>query len=284
MLKKLIDYLVQDLDVQANVAVTIILSLFTFSLGFIITWTAAAISKCVKRWNYRKSLKIIVGNFLNSCQQQYLSLEKFVGQKGFSEGENIYFSIIANFGQNYLSTLDIKTFIENFSSFRMKNRAKEIADLFQIVENIKVSKETFKEQVKVYYTSYEKAHEKYNENLDGLRKLRDDLALEYNAKPINKQLADYISSIAAVFTNWTQNGANTSINATNTEIVLLLFNEAKANPPNAISRKVLDYCIQCRISVESISNCERYIKEEIDTLMVIHKDSFEKGTLILNKW
>ena len=49
MLKKLIEYLVQDLGIQPNVAVTIILSLFTFSLGFIITWAAGGISKWVKK-------------------------------------------------------------------------------------------------------------------------------------------------------------------------------------------------------------------------------------------
>ena len=58
MLISLINYLVQDLGVQPNVAVTIILSLFTFSLGFIITWTASGISKWVKRKNYKKSFKI----------------------------------------------------------------------------------------------------------------------------------------------------------------------------------------------------------------------------------
>jgi hypothetical protein len=55
MLKKLIDYLVHDLGVQPNVAVTIILSLFTFSLGFIITGTSAGISKWIKKRNYKRS-------------------------------------------------------------------------------------------------------------------------------------------------------------------------------------------------------------------------------------
>src|SRR5205085_2526608 len=82
MLKDLIEYLVHDLGVQPNVAVTIILSLVTFSLGFVITWTAAAVSKWTKRKNYKKSLKIVIKNFLEACQKQQQLLEVFSTHKG----------------------------------------------------------------------------------------------------------------------------------------------------------------------------------------------------------
>ena len=284
MLKKLIDYLVQDLGVQPNVAVTIILSLFTFTLGFIITWTAAGISKWVKRKNYKKSLKIVIKNFLKSCKKQHLLLETFSTHKGFLHGENYNISIKSNFGQNYLSTLDVKTFIENFSSIFKKTRAQEIADLFEIVETVKASKETFKEQIKVYYSSYDENLKKYNENLDGLRKLQDDLALEYNGKTIDAQLANYISTIVGTFTKWKEKGANINVHATNTEIVTPLFETALTLPPNLISRKIIDYCIQCRTSVENITNVEEYMKDEIKALKKVHEDSYNNGVTILNKW
>lgn len=284
MLKKLIEYLVQDLGVQPNVAVTIILSLFTFSLGFIITWTATAISKWVKRNNYKKSLKVIIKHFLKSCQKQYLLLEPFSSQKGFLHGENYNISIKSNFGQTYLSTLDIKTFIENFSSFFNKTRAEEISDFFEIVETVKTSKETAKEQIGTYYSNYDENLKKYNEGLDGLRKLQDDLALEYNGKTIDAQLANYISSIVATFTKWKHGGASTNIHVTNTEIVTHLFDTALSFPPNVISRKVIDHSIQCRAAVENISNVEGYMKDEIETLKNVHKDAYERGTTIFNKW
>lgn len=284
MLKKLIDYLVQDLGVQPNVAVTIILSLFTFSLGFIITWTAAAISKLVKRKNYKKSLKVIIKHFLESCKKQYLLLEPFSSQKGFLHGENYNILIKSNFGQNYLSTLDIKTFIENFSSFFNKTRPGEISDFFEIVETVKTQKDTAKEQIKIYYSNYDENLKKYNEGLDGLRKLQDDLALEYNGKSIDAQLASYISTIVATFTKWKQGGGSTNIHVTNTEIVTPLFDTALSFPPNPISRKVIDHCIQCRAAVENISNVEGYMKDEIKTLRDMHKDAYERGTTIFNKW
>jgi hypothetical protein len=111
MLKELISYLENDLNVQPDVAVTIVLSLFTFSLGYLITWSAAAVARIIKRKNYKKSLKVIIRNFLDSCQKQYLLLEDHKDQRGFLQGENFVFTIKTNFGQNYLSTLDIKTFI-----------------------------------------------------------------------------------------------------------------------------------------------------------------------------
>ena len=83
MLESLLNYLVQDLGVQPNVAVTIILSLFTCSLGFIITWTESGISNWVKRKNYKKSLKIVIKNFPESFQKQHLLLKTGSTQKGF---------------------------------------------------------------------------------------------------------------------------------------------------------------------------------------------------------
>jgi len=284
MIKKLIDYLVQDLGIQPNVAVTIILSLFTFSLGFLITWTAGGISRWVKRKNYKKSLKVVIKHFLESCQTQYVLLGDFSKQKGFLHGENYKISIKSNFGQNYLSTLDIKTFIENFSSIFKKERAQEISDLFEIVETVKTSKDAFKEQIKVYYSSYNENLKKYNENIDSLRKLQDDLALQYNGKTIDAELASYIHSISCTFTEWKKNGANININATSTEIVSPLFETALAFPPNAISRKIIDNCSQCREAVENIANVERYMKDEIKALKDVHENSYEKGMLIFNKW
>jgi hypothetical protein len=199
-------------------------------------------------------------------------------------GENYNISIKSNFGQNYLSTLDIKTFIENFSSFFSKTRAGEISDFFEIVETVKTQKETAKEQIKTYYSNYDENLKKYNEGLDGLRKLQDDLALEYNGKTIDAQLANYISTIVATFTKWKQGGGSTHIHVTNTEIVTPLFDTALSFPPNPISRKVIDYCIQCRVAVENITNVEGYMKDEIKTLKDIHKDAYERGTTIFNKW
>lgn len=284
MLKKLIDYLVQDLGIQPNVAATIILSLFTFVSGFIITWIAAGFIKWVKRKNYKKSLKIIIRNFLESCKIQYVVLENFKEQKGFLHGENYHISIKSNFGQNYLSTLDIKTFIENFSSLFNKTRAEEISDLFELVETVKTSKDTFKEQFKAYYSNYEENLKKYNENLDGLRKLQDDLILEYNGKAIDTALYGYVSSIVSTFSKWKESGANTNIYVTNTEIVSPLFEKALVTPPNPISRRIIDYSIQCRTAVQNISNVEAYMKEEIETLKNVHKNSHEKGIAILNNW
>jgi hypothetical protein len=284
MLKKLIDYLVQDLEIQPNVAVTIILSLFTFSLGFLITWTAGGISRWVKRIKYKKSLKVVIKHFLESCQKQYTLLGDFSKQKGFLHGENYSISIKSNFGQNYLSTLDIKTFIEYFSSILKKERAQEISDLFEIVETVKTSKENFKDQLIIYYSSYNENLKKYNENIDNLSKLHDDLALAIYEKTIDVELEKYIHSIITTYSEWKKNGANFNINTTSTEIVSPLFETALALPPNAISRKIIDNCIQCRVAVENITNIERYLKDEINILKDVHENSYKKGMLILNNW
>jgi len=284
MLKRIIEYLVNDLGITANVAVTIILSLLTFSFGFIITWIASAISKWKKRINYRKSLKILIRDFLASCEKQYLIMENFKDHKGFLYGEDYKISIKSNFSQNYLSSLDVSVFIENFSSTFKKSRASEISQIFEIVETVKTSKETFKEQISYYYSRYDEYFKLYNENLDNLRRIQDDLALEYNGKTVDERLASYIFSIFKTYSDWKQKGASTIINETFTEIVNPLFDTALKTAPNEISRKIIDYCLKCRLAVEEISNIEKHMKEEIDEVRKIHEVSFNNGIAIINNW
>jgi hypothetical protein len=110
------------------------------------------------------------------------------------------------------------------------------------------------------------------------------LAVEFNGNAVNCQLAEYITSIADTFGKWTDNGANTNIQATYNDIVNPLLESAIAIPPNYISRKVVDYCMQCIVSVKNIENCEQNIREEIETLRLVHKDSYERGQVIINNW
>lgn len=288
MLKWFIEYLVKDLDVQPGTAATIILSLFTFSLGFLITWTAAALSKWIKKIKYKKSLSIIIRSFLNSCKTQYLILEKFSSQKGYLHDEGYTIQIKSNFAQNYLSNIDVKVFIENYSSLFKRNRAQEISDLLELVEAVRMAKQTSQDQMKSFYPTYEENLKKYNENIDSLRKLQDDLALEYNGKEIGKDIerdiAEYVYSIVSTFTQWKLNGGSISIEVTNTEIITPLFDRALSIPPNIISRKVIENCLQCRIAVENIRNVQRYMKDEVAALENAHKEAYEKGIKIISKW
>lgn len=283
MLKRIIDYFVNDLGIPINVAATIILTLLTFSFGFIITWTAAAVSKWNKRRNYRKSLKIIIRDFLNSCKKQYDGLDSFSNHKGFLHGEDYKIILKSNFGQSYLANLDVSIFIENFSSIFKKARATEISHIFEIVASVKNSKESFKEQMSFFYSKYDDWFQIYNDHLENLRKLHDDLVLEFNGTPL-VQLNAHINSIFKTYSDWRNNGANTFINTTSTEIVNSLFENALEFPPSTLSRKVIDNCLSCRLAVSEIMNVENHMKEEINEVRDVHKRAFENGLPIINRW
>lgn len=246
MLKKLIDYLVNDLGVQPNTAATIILTLFTFSLGFIITWTAAAISKWLKRKKYRKSFKIILNDFISACKIQYQELEKFPLQKGYLNGGDYTITVKTNYGLKYLANLDINVFIDNFSSLFKKNRAAEVSQLLEIVEQVKSDRESIKELIDFTYLKYSESFDIYNENLDSLRKLYENLPLKYNGTAIEANFHIYIQSIIDTFNRWNEKGALTHINVTLDQIVNPLYTEAKKISQNEISRDVIEHTLKCR--------------------------------------
>lgn len=284
MLKRIVLFLHETLDIPNAVAASIVVTLFTFSFGYLITWSVSAFSRRRKRYIYKKSLKLIIINFLSSCKLQHQELLKFDEQKGFLNGDNYTVIIKSNYAHNYLSKIDLKEFIENFSTIRVK-RAQEISDFFEIVETVRIVNELFKDQYKMFYSSYEKNLEIYNLNLDSLRKIQDDLILEMSAPTIiNPQVIKYIPTVLSVFENWAKNGASIIINATNDQIVGPLHQGAISNPPNNISKKILDHCMQCKMAVANIENIEKLMKEEILHLRSTFKHAYERGSELIIGW
>ncbi|MBL0200394.1 MAG: hypothetical protein IPP81_09550 [Chitinophagaceae bacterium] len=276
--------MVKDLGVSANVAPNIVVTLTTFILGFLITWTAGYVSRFVKKIKYRRILKVIIRQYLDRCKLQIEELENFTKQKGFLHGQGFTIVMASNFSQTYLSNLDVKVFVENFSSIFKRGRAKQVAELFELIERIKFSKERLDEVVAKVDERYKDEKKIYDDNLTGIRKLQEDLRLRYHNKEVESEFASYLESIPKAFKNWIDKGAPTNMIDTLNGIVNPIYDSSVKVDVNEVSREMIDFTLNCRQAVVNLELGESVLREQILHTKEIHEKSYSKGIEILDDW
>ena len=284
MIKSIIDYLKILLGVERPIVVTILLTLSTFALGFIINWGALVVIRWLKKKRYRASMAVIIQDFLISCKTQYDIYLTFPNQKGYLHGELSVLRNKSNFGLNYLSKLDVATFIENFSKIWNEERRKDICKLFELVENVKFQSERLAETQKLVQTKLWEHSDEYQGGLDGLRKLQDDLYYENIDKDIKPEIYSYVQPIFNVFNAWLKNGGITHIHNTNSQIVLPLYELAKSSKPHPYTGLVINHCLKCLLAVDNINVVEALLKDDVAVTATINKKAYDEGTLIYKKW
>ena len=280
MLKKVINYLVEDLNVDNNTAVTLTITLLTFTLGFLFTWIASFINRQIKKSSYRRSLKIIIKDFFKSCKKQHDAFKIFSDQKGFLHGLDFEIAFVSNFAQNYLSSLDIQVFTNNFSIAFNKRRAKHISKLFEIIEITKSETVFLKEILKLIFERYAKHEKDYQEHLDNLRKLQDDLITQFYGKQVDEQLNKFIVGIIGVFKAWAIKGQKTEFVNTLDEIVSPILDLAKGVNPNPFTRIAIDNCLKCKQAFENMQKLEQMLKERISNSTLIYKRAYKIGNIL----
>ncbi len=285
MIKSFFDTLESLLGIDRKVSIPIVLTLSTFLLGFIINWTANAVIKWLKKRRYRTSLMVIINDFVHSCKAQEKINDKFTEQKGYLHGENYTLQIKSNFALNYLSKLDVASFIENFSRNFDSKRPEEICELFSLVENVRFQNEKLQEMMELTRQKYWEHADEYKKGLDGIRIIFDEFISEHREKKdVPKEVFDMVNPIGLIFKKWTDKGANKNIHNTHSEIVISVYNQTKTSKPHPYSTKLLNHCLDSMLAFDNIKNVEQVMKDEIAYSASVYKNAHDKIASIYNKW
>ncbi len=282
-MKRIVDYLVHELGVDVNTASTLIITLFVFGLGMLLTWVTKTIISQIKRSQYRKCYKLIIKSFVKSCKKQYIHYSEFPNQDGFLEGTHYSFTYITNYSLKYLRSLDVTVFTANFSSFWKCKNGRRISKLLETVESIQNHIDVQKEFVDKLMAKLEKHNLQYESNLDFLRQMHDDIIVKHAGVPL-KLINDENKLIAAIhniYNGWGEGGKKILMRETHKELVMPLLALAKTMQPVPMVRPVIDHAHQCNMAYNNIVNIDRLLKKQIYKSSIAYKMAYKIGEILL---
>ena len=211
-MKRIIDFLTNDFGVDRNTAATLIITIFTFLIGLIATLLTNYIITKIKKRGYRKGFKVVIKDFIDSCKRQYKTFINPTAEQKVLEGEDFVIRIVPNSSLSYLSSIDKKDFIINFSSIFNKKRPKVISKLFYIIESVKVVNDETPKGIIILFDKYSVQEHIFQEHLDELRKINDQfineiLSPNFHSHPEKIFIENYLN----IFKSWIENGQNTQL-------------------------------------------------------------------------
>jgi len=282
-MKKIIDFLVSEYNVDRSTAATLIITIFIFISGILTTLLINYLINRVNRFYYRKSLKIIIADFLKSCKKQSKIHFESIAQKVAMDGKDFTVKIVPNPSHSYLSSIDISEFTRNFMSICNDKRPKVISKLFELVESVKISEGVLDKTLELASEKYSVHEITYYDNLDELRKINDELINQVmKADSENNPLLDFIRNYLFVFRDWQDNGRDTRIKITFNQLVQPILQLARNTEQNLYSQSIFNYCLKCDISYINMEKLNKIITAKVRDVAHINRRAYRVGGKILS--
>jgi len=283
--KNLAHYIVTLFKVDNNTAAALTITVTTFILGIIATISINSFVKYLNRRAYRKSLKLVIKEFIICSRKQYKEFGRFSQQADLLHGGDYTIPIVANLPKNYLTSLELHTFVDNFASVYIRKRAKCISTLFKIVAMVELDSAIFKENQKLLFERYTQHEALYQKNLDDLRKYHDDLALQFTGRQVDPETINILTVIHGTFNRWVESGKKTEFIYTRKQVVDPIYNFCVANNhPHPLTQPALELCLRCRLAYENITKIQAMMVALVGESLRINKGAYKLGMLVLKNF
>lgn len=282
MMRQIIEYF-KGWGVDANTTATILLTLLTFSLGLLFTWIAGQLKALKEKRSYKKSLVYILKDFSKACVKQHKTVIQSLEKAGLKKGNDFIINYVPIGTLDYLNRLDFNIFLINFEPFLFKkNYSKAISKLFELIAQIKVQNETIAEYSKLLFETYKKHEKQFYENVDELRRIHDELGVQLNGTPMQKDKGgDLIQGYFKVFGDWQANGEKTDIASEYEEIVLktLQLNRLHSNIPLILTTNEL--ALKADAAYLNIEKIDKMLFQKFKDFAHFHKRASKLTNLII---
>jgi hypothetical protein len=230
-MRQIIEYF-KGWEVDANTTATILLTLLTFSLGLLFTWMAGQLKSLKEKRSYKRSLIYILKDFSKACTTQHKTVIQSLEKAGLKKGNDFIINYVPIGTLDYLNKLDFNIFLKNFEPLLFKkNYSKAISKLFELIAQIKIQNDAIAGFSNLLFEAYKKHEKQFYENVDGLRKIHDEVGVQLNATSMQKEKeGDLIQGYFKVFREWQANGEKTDIASEHEEIVLKTLQLNRLHP------------------------------------------------------
>lgn len=283
-MREIIEYF-KSFGVDANTTATALLTIFIFTIGLIFTWLGRQFVSYKEKESYKKSFLLILKDFSKTCKKQTKVVAASLEKAGFKKGNDFIINYIPIGTLEYLSKIDFNTFIKNFEpTFCNKNYSKAVSKLFSLIAQIKVQNESLSSFTKLLFEDYRKHESLFNDNVDRLRQIHDELGMNLNNN--NKLIipnngSELVQGYFKIFGDWINNGQKTDLTSVQTEIVLkmLELNKVFQNVPLILQTN--DIALKAEIAYINIEKIDKMLATKCNDFIHFHKRAYKLTNVII---
>lgn len=281
-MQKVIDYF-KEFGVDANTTATILITLFTFSIGLLATWVAGQIKSFKEKQSYKKSLLLILRDFSKTCDNQTKVVTESLEKVGLNAGNDFMINYIPIGTLDYLNKIDFTVFLKNFEpTFYKKKYSKAVSKLFSLIAQIKVQNDSIAGFSKMLFEEYKIHERQFYDNVDKLRQVHDELGMNFNGKPIVPNTSSELVEVYfQIFGDWMKNGKKTDFESEQNEIVLkvLEINKNFQNIPLILQTN--DIALKADIAYINIVKIDAMLKNKFKDFIHFHRRANKLTNVII---
>ncbi len=281
-MKRIIDYLKEDLGIDAPTAATLVVTIGTFLLGLVFTIIIQWGISYLKKRSYRGASRVFIKAFFEIANKRVSDLEKIQNQKFFSTPVTTF--TFSNYAASHFSSIDRTEFTLNFNGRTNKQRAKIISEFFKNIEFARVVEDTYGRSMSKLEHRFEHFQELYLENLTGLRQTFDNfIEMYYDNKIEQDREAPFIKAYMKIFKDWQDNGGLSQPLETTQRIVAPVGELCRSTLPGPVSRKPMEFVMQCEVALQNIDNINMVMSETIGGVVNDFQSISESGITIIRE-
>lgn len=270
MILKLVDYLHRTFGAGRDTTANILITLFTFSLGILITILFKLIEGIIERRKYRKLLKINLKGLIKEMLRQANAYDKFSKALVFESDSVPTFRTVSISCASIFNQIGYKNFYSAFfngiENIRYKKRTpKQIAfnNLWSAIEFLKLFHESSFNEFEMFVKNEKEANELRNQCILKAYELANTLRNTFHNNPVPSNLDLYRNELEKIFIDYQRQTDTTNpkivnnlfihpifeLNARNMNLVLPIDYQSKLNTP--IFNSIL---MECLIRYENQKN------------------------------
>lgn len=281
-MQKVIDYF-KGFGVDENTTATILITLFTFSIGLLATWVAGQIKSYKEKQSYKKSLLLILRDFSKTCDKQTKVVAASLEKAGLNAGNDFIINYIPIGTLDYLNKIDFTVFLKHFEpTFYNKKYSKAVSKLFSLIAQIKVQNDSIAGFSKMLFEEYKKHEKQFYDNVDKLRQVHDELGINFNGKPIVPNTGgELVQGYFQIFGDWMKKGEKTDFESEQNEIVLkvLEINKHFQNIPLILQTN--DIALKADFAYINIVKIDGMLKNKFKDFIHFHRRANKLTNVII---
>jgi len=259
--------------IDKNTSATIVITIFIFAAGLLFTWLAGQIKKYKEKRSYKKSLLLILKHFGQDCDKQSKVVRESLQSAGLVTGNDFIIKFIPIGTLDYLNRLDFNIFLQNFEPFLFKkNYSSAVSKLFELIAQSKVQNESSIDFLKTFSAEYKKHERLFYENVNGLRKVHDELGVHLNGKTMEKDKGgDLIQGYFHVFGEWQKDGAKTDIISEYKEIVLKVLELNRKHQNIPLTLQTNELALQADVAYQNVEKIDNALLKKFNEFSRFHR-------------